>query len=83
MWSLLCTLVYVYQLCIIVRIILSWFPLQPGGFVARIADVLVTITEPVLGPLRRILPRTGFIDLSPIVALLLLQFVVAGLVCRG
>jgi YggT family protein len=82
-WSLLCTLVYVYELCIIVRIILSWFPLQGGGPVARIADVLVTITEPVLGPLRRILPRTGFIDLSPLVALLLLQFVVAGLVCRA
>jgi YggT family protein len=80
--SLLCNLVLLYQFAIILRIILSWFPLKSGGAVARIADVLVTITEPVLGPLRRILPRTGFIDLSPLIALLLLQIVVAGLLLR-
>jgi YggT family protein len=80
--SLLCNLVLLYQLAIILRIILSWFPLKDGGVVARISDLLVTITEPVLGPLRRILPRTGVIDLSPLIALLLLQLVVAGLVLR-
>jgi YggT family protein len=78
--SLLCNLVRLYSLAIILRIILSWFPLKSGGVVARIADFLVTITEPILGPLRRILPRTGVIDLSPLIALLLLQIVVAGFV---
>lgn len=82
MRALLCNLVLLYQLAIIVRIILSWFPLKPDGAVARIADLLVAVTEPVLGPLRRILPRTGVIDLSPIVALLLLQLVVAGFILR-
>jgi YggT family protein len=80
-WSLLCTLVFAYELAIILRIILSWFPLKPDGFGARVASFLYAITEPVLGPVRRILPRTGMLDLSPIVVLLLLQLVVARFVC--
>ena len=68
--------VQLYILAIFGRIILSWFPLQPAGVAARVYEVLVRITEPLLGPLRRILPRTGMIDLSPLVALLVLQLVV-------
>ena len=82
MRSLLCNMVLLYQLAIIGRIILSWFPLKSGGVAARVGDLLVAITEPVLAPLRRILPRTGFIDLSPLIALLALQILVAGFLLR-
>jgi YggT family protein len=69
----LCQLVLVFQVVIIGRVLLSWFPLKPGGAMARVNGVLVTVTEPVLGPLRRILPRVGMLDLSPLVAILLIS----------
>ncbi len=70
---LLCQLALVLQVVIIGRVLLSWFPLQPGGAMARINGVLITVTEPVLGPLRRVLPRIGMLDLSPLVAILLIS----------
>jgi YggT family protein len=73
MRDLLCWLVLLYQLAIIARIILSWFPVAFGDF-------LVRITEPVLGPVRRVLPSTGFLDLSPLIVLLVLDIVVRRLV---
>jgi YggT family protein len=36
--------------------------------------ILNQITEPILAPLRRVIPRIGMLDISPMVALLLLQF---------
>jgi YggT family protein len=67
-----CLLVNIYLVIIIARVLLSWFPLQPGGMMARVNVVLLRATEPVLGPLRRILPRMGMLDLSPLVAILLI-----------
>ena len=60
---------------IIGRALLSWFPVRPGNPFYPLALILHQITEPVLAPLRRIIPTIGPIDISPIVALLLLQFV--------
>jgi YggT family protein len=79
--ALLCRLVLLYQVVIIARVLLSWFPLQPGGAMSRINAFLITITEPVLGPLRRVLPRVGMLDLSPLVAILLIS-VLARVVLR-
>jgi YggT family protein len=73
-------LVLLYQLAIIARIILSWFPVSSGGPAQQIGDFLVRITEPVLGPVRRVLPSTGFLDLSPLIVLLVLDIVVRRLV---
>ena len=44
--------------------------------VASIADFLYRVTEPLLRPVRNILPNFGNIDLSPLVVILLLQYVV-------
>ena len=68
----LCLLVQLYLVVIIARVLLSWFPLQPGSFMSRATSVLFSVTEPVLGPLRRVLPRVGMLDLSPLVAILLI-----------
>jgi YggT family protein len=70
MLTLVCLLLSLLQLAIIVRAILSWFPLSPDGVMFRVASVLHVVTEPVLGPVRRVMPRVGVFDLSPLVVLL-------------
>ena len=65
--DLLCSLINVYFIVLFARIILSWFPLQPGTALASIASIVYQLTEPVMGPVRRIIPTVGMIDISPIV----------------
>jgi len=65
--DLLCSLVNVYFIVLFARVILSWFPLQPGTALASIASIVYQLTEPVMGPVRRIIPTVGMIDISPIV----------------
>jgi YggT family protein len=76
MTGLLCSLVQIFIYMIIVRVVLSWFPSTSGGVIAQISYFVGRFTEPVLDWVRRILPRTGALDLSPLVVLLFLQFVV-------
>ncbi|MGA0878761.1 MAG: YggT family protein [Ilumatobacteraceae bacterium] len=76
--ELLCQLVGLYQIAIVIRIVLSWFPTSQG-FMATVQYWLTRITEPVLGPVRRALPPLGGLDLSPLVVLLFLSIVVQGL----
>ncbi|HEY3063155.1 MAG TPA: YggT family protein [Chloroflexota bacterium] len=63
-------------LLILVRVLLSWFPVDPRNPIIR---TLFEITEPVLAPFRRVIPRIGMFDLSPLAALLVIQFVQQGL----
>ncbi len=71
--NILCALLQVYFVVLIARIILSWFPVQPGTTLASIASVLYDLTEPVLGPVRRVIPSVGMLDLSPLVVFFGLQ----------
>ena len=71
--KLICSLITVYYVVLFGRIILSWFPLQPGTALASIASILYQVTEPVLGPVRRLIPSVGMIDISPIVVFFGLQ----------
>lgn len=68
-------LISLYTLVIFVRIILSWFPMSPGGALGQVNRVLYQITEPVLGPARRLIPSLGPIDISPVVVVIALGFV--------
>ncbi|MGH9102394.1 MAG: YggT family protein [Acidimicrobiales bacterium] len=65
-----------YELILLARIVLSWFPLSPGSPVWPASRVLHAVTEPVLAPIRRVLPPIGVggmgFDLSPIVVLVVL-----------
>jgi YggT family protein len=81
MHELLCQLINFYIVAFIVRIVLSWFP-SGSGVLATVTRFLSTITDPVIMPIRRIMPATGALDLSPLVALLLLQIVVRGLIFK-
>ncbi len=78
--SVLCPIVELYTLAIILRVVLSWFPATSGGFVGQASYLLGRITEPVMEPVRRMLPALGRLDLSPVVVLLFLQIVVQGMI---
>ena len=68
--EILCRLLDLYLIALFARIILSWFPLQPGGPMAQVFSFLYQITEPVLGPVRRIIPPIGMgLDISPIIVI--------------
>ena len=64
---IICPLLNIYVLLVFGRVILSWFPMQPGGAMAGVYSFLYTVTEPVMGPVRRVIPALGGFDLSPIV----------------
>ena len=69
-------LLSIYSLLIFVRIIFSW------GMVSyrnRVMRFLVDVTEPLLAPLRRIIPPLGRMDISPIVAFLILWLFMAAI----
>lgn len=65
-------LVTVLTWAIIIRVLLSWIPNLDRG--NPLVQLLSQITEPVLGPARRIIPPIGGLDISPIVVILVLQF---------
>ena len=62
---------------IFIRSILTWFPISPNN---PIKSALDQITEPVLGTLRRYLPRFGMLDLSPMIAIIVIIFLIIPLV---
>lgn len=72
---LIAQVLQLYTFALMARILLSWFPLQPGGAMASIFGVLYSVTEPVLGPVRRALPSVGMLDLSPIVVFIVINIV--------
>lgn len=60
----------VLSMAILARILLSWVPsLQQS----RLGRFVYDITEPILGPIRRLIPPLGALDLSPFVAMVLIQ----------
>ena len=59
-------------LAIFLRAILSWFPVGANN---PIFTMVIQITEPILQPIRRVLPRTGGLDLSPMVAILVILLI--------
>jgi YggT family protein len=82
--GLICWALGVYSLLILVRIVLSWFPIASGGLMASVYGVLFSATEPVLGAVRRVVPplRMGGmgLDLSPLIVLFGLQ-IARGFIC--
>jgi YggT family protein len=62
--GIICNLLLVYLLILVGRAILSWFPVRPGTAMASINSILYDLTEPLLAPLRRVVPSAGMIDLS-------------------
>jgi len=82
-WILIRYAAQLFLLCILGRIVLSWFPPSGPGPMETLRNVLFRITEPVLGPIRRLLPpvRIGGmgLDLSPLIVFIGLEILLAWL----
>jgi YggT family protein len=77
----LCAIGQIYVLILVARAIFSWFPISTGSPFVPVVRFLHTVTEPVLAPLRRIIPPVGMFDLSFLVALLVFELVIVRLLC--
>lgn len=76
LFQILTQLIYWYSWALIIYILLSWFP---NARESSIGQFLGRICEPYLEPFRRIIPPIGMIDISPIVAIIVLRFAATGL----
>ncbi len=78
--------VQAYVVLLFVRILLSWFPISPWSPWAKVVAALARVTDPVLRPIRRLLPplRVGSaaIDLSPILLFFALEVILSVLQSR-
>lgn len=76
---LLDTLLELYIWCLLVFVVMGWLIAfgvvnTHNRFVHVVNDFLYRLTEPALGPIRRVLPNLGGIDISPMVLILLIWF---------
>lgn len=67
---------YVYSLMLVAYVLMSWVPAVQNTSVGRI---LTKLCEPYLGIFRKFIPPIGMIDISPIVAIFLLNYIQKGL----
>jgi YggT family protein len=77
--NLIATLISLYMWVLIVSVITSWLIAfnvinTRNQFVYQVMHVLSALTEPVLRPIRRVIPIIGGIDFSPLILILLLVF---------
>ena len=68
---ILATILNLYWYVILARVLMSWFNPNPNN---PAVDAIYRLTEPVLGPIRRLLPSMGGFDLSPLVVFFILMF---------
>ncbi|HCV00822.1 MAG: hypothetical protein CL897_02440 [Dehalococcoidia bacterium] len=64
---------YMLMIAVVGRGLLSWFPISRNN---PIVQLVHQITDPLVEPVRRFMPRTGWIDLSPMIVLILLWLMV-------
>ena len=81
--GILCTIISLYTLVLLARAITSFFPVTPGTALAQINEVLFRVTEPILGPVRRVIPPLGMFDLSFLVVVIGIRVLSGILGCRG
>jgi len=67
---MLLRIIDVYSVIVLIAVIVSWLRLEPHNPVVRVTRAL---TEPLLGPIRRLIPPISGLDLSPMILLLGLQ----------
>jgi YggT family protein len=73
-------IVQLMAFAVFARAILTWFPIDRNGPVFQFLD---SVTDPVLQPLRRVIPPIGMIDITPMVAMLLLFFIASALLAAA
>ena len=80
--TIVCDLLQVYALILIVRAVLSWFPIRPDSGLIPVIRGLDKLIDPLLMPLRRVIPPAGMFDLSYF-ALIIIVYLVQAVVCGG
>ena len=78
--ELVASVIMLFFWLILIQVVMSWLVVfkvinTQNRFVYMVGDFLNRVTEPALGPIRRLMPNLGGIDLSPVVLILLLVFV--------
>ncbi len=76
--GILRSLLYVYVIILMATALLSWFPSSSEGM-RQTKRLLARLTDPVVVPVRRMLPQTGGIDFSIFLVTLVLLFIVRSL----
>lgn len=82
MAALLVLVLQVVWLVFVARIIFSWIRPKPDSAVYPASQFVHGITEPVLAPIRRALPRTGTFDFSVLIVLLVISFLLIPIASR-
>jgi YggT family protein len=81
---IVCILLQALSLVVFARVVLEWIPVGEAHPVGRLRHVLRLVTQPLLAPLRAVIPpiRMGSVavDLSPVILIVALS-VIAGLIC--
>lgn len=75
MASVVVTILQLVTVVLVVRAVLSWIPISPGSSLRPLVDGVYRVTEPVLAPVRRLLPPMGGLDLSVLLVILVIQVV--------
>ena len=80
-------LLELYEIVIVLYVVMSWFPVtNPGGPMDRFRYLLVRLSEPVLNPIRKLIPSIGGsglrFDLSPLIVILLIQLILVPILTR-
>lgn len=70
--GILSNLIFVLTIAILIRSLMSWFPVSPQN---PFYQVIYGITDPIIRPLQRVVPRLGRIDITPMVAMIILLVV--------
>ena len=59
-----CNVITVFIVLLFARAVLSWFPVEPGSFLAQLNGVLILLTDWAVRPLRGVIPPVGMLDIS-------------------
>ncbi len=71
-FSIISTILSLLTYAIIIRAVLSWIKPNPNNPLVRL---LIKVTDPIMRPLERIIPPLGGLDISPFIAIILIQLV--------
>jgi YggT family protein len=80
MSSLLLSLLRIASLLFVARAILSWVKIGPNSPFRAVADLVYRVTEPILAPVRRIIPPIGGLDISIIVVIVAINVILVPIV---
>jgi YggT family protein len=75
----LANIIVVYLVILGLRAVLSWFPVRGGTFLATLNNLLFELTEPVLRPVRKVIPPAGMFDISFMIVFLVLAILQSAL----